>query len=69
MSKYFTHTAENINHITEMLITRGINEFKFCLENDCYDGNKQNNSLSNLEWCTVKKVVQKISKIMGEEMS
>lgn len=129
MSKYFTHTAENINHITEMLITLGINEFKFCLENDCYvcdklgnffsvckrqysktgnlvekyevtplngsvdrygyrtyritvdgvkkhlkghrmmlnawiggqpemcvnhiDGNKQNNSLSNLEWCTV----------------
>lgn len=36
MSKNFTHVAKAVNHITDMLSAIGINEYRFCVENDCY---------------------------------
>ena len=36
MSTNFTHVAKAVNHITDMLSAIGINEYRFCVENDCY---------------------------------
>ena len=31
-----THSEENLRYIRELLKKSGVNEFRFCVENDCY---------------------------------
>lgn len=46
MDRELTHSKEKINHITDMLNSMGIADYRFCVENDCYVCDKFGNFFS-----------------------